>query len=222
VIYYGNPQGPVSFRRDLPLLIVRAGLDGTLINRGLETMISAANAANAPVSVINYASGHHGFDLYDDNSLTRSVIDATLEFVKSTTRVDLQQQRAEGALDAAAASALFTRSWDEAIHSYEKLLEQRPDSADLEGKLGEAYFGAKQYSTAIAHYDKALKLGSKNIGMISYAAAVASLRMGDKQQALTWLAKVAEIAPMRAYALSDPELEPLHDDPRFNELFQKP
>src|SRR5262249_24556732 len=92
-IYYGT--GPVTtFRRDLPILFVRAGLDRPGVNgderSGMVGMIARAIAQNAPVSVMNNPAGHHAFEMIDDNELTRDVIARTLDFVKHATSPQYQ------------------------------------------------------------------------------------------------------------------------------------
>jgi hypothetical protein len=44
--------------------------------------IAAGMAANAPWTVLNYPRGHHGFDVLDDNDLSREIIEETFRFVQ--------------------------------------------------------------------------------------------------------------------------------------------
>jgi acetyl esterase/lipase len=66
-----------------PLFIARAGLDNADLNAGADRFVQAALAKNASVEVINHATGHHGFDIEDDNERTREIIRRTLEFIKA-------------------------------------------------------------------------------------------------------------------------------------------
>lgn len=70
------PQG-------VPVFVVRAGLDTPDINRTIDHFVSEAIAQNVPTVFINYADGHHGFDIFDDNDKSRGIIKQTLEFMKS-------------------------------------------------------------------------------------------------------------------------------------------
>lgn len=81
VIYYGAAavQAP---RDDLPILIVRAGLDSPGLNNGIETFAQAAIAGDMPVTVINYVDGQHAFDLLDDTDESREIIKQTVAFMK--------------------------------------------------------------------------------------------------------------------------------------------
>jgi hypothetical protein len=71
-IYYGSADVP-QVRLDLPVLFVRAGLDQPLSNQIFDRTIAAGMAANAPWTVLNYPGGHHGFDVLDDNDLSREI-----------------------------------------------------------------------------------------------------------------------------------------------------
>jgi dienelactone hydrolase len=72
IMYYG-PASVAQFRRDLPLLIVRAGLDRPAVNREMTEMVSLAMSQNAPVTLVNYPGGHHAFEIFDDTDATRAV-----------------------------------------------------------------------------------------------------------------------------------------------------
>jgi len=69
-------------RLDLPVLFVRAGLDQPLTNQSFDRRIAAGIAANAPWTVLNYPGGQHGFDVFDDNDLSREIIEETFRFAQ--------------------------------------------------------------------------------------------------------------------------------------------
>ena len=60
VIYYGTARVD-TFRLDLPVLYVRAGLDRPPVNEAIGSIAARAIAQNAPLTLLNYAGGHHGF-----------------------------------------------------------------------------------------------------------------------------------------------------------------
>src|SRR6185436_620727 len=70
VVYYGSADVP-SVRLDRPLLVVRAGLDNPDLNREIDAFAARALKANAPVEVLNLPAAVHGFDIRDDNDVTR-------------------------------------------------------------------------------------------------------------------------------------------------------
>jgi dienelactone hydrolase len=74
---------PTSWKKDVPILIVHAGKDFVPhTNESLTGFVDKAINLNLPITVINYANGVHGFDVYADNETTREIIKNTLEFLK--------------------------------------------------------------------------------------------------------------------------------------------
>jgi hypothetical protein len=62
---------------------VRAGLDDPDLNAGIDELVRAAIERNLDVDVLNHATGHHVFDMVDNNSRSREIMRATLEFLKT-------------------------------------------------------------------------------------------------------------------------------------------
>jgi len=90
VLYYGGAGANVTtFRPDLPILYVRAGRDSPGMNSAIDRLTSLALTQNAPLTLINYASGHHAFEGVDDNEMTRDIIRRTLDFVRTATAREL-------------------------------------------------------------------------------------------------------------------------------------
>jgi dienelactone hydrolase len=86
VFYYGGAGADVAaFRRDLPILYVRAGKDSPSMNAAIDRLATAALSQNVPLTLINYSAGHHAFEAVDDTDATRRIIDQTIEFVKRAT-----------------------------------------------------------------------------------------------------------------------------------------
>jgi dienelactone hydrolase len=71
-----------SWRKDVPLMIVNAGIDDPLINQSLTGFVDNAINQNLPITVINYPNGLHGFDFLNDNDTTRMIISSTIDFWK--------------------------------------------------------------------------------------------------------------------------------------------
>ncbi|HVH56502.1 MAG TPA: dienelactone hydrolase family protein [Vicinamibacterales bacterium] len=71
VAYYGLGQaGPhIALREHAaampPMLVVRAGRDNPGLNNAIDTFASLALALNAPVTIMNYPAGVHGFEVED-------------------------------------------------------------------------------------------------------------------------------------------------------------
>jgi acetyl esterase/lipase len=68
-----------------PIFIARAGKDVAFINDGIDRFASAALKLNAPITVVNYAGGDHGFDGYNDTEQSRAIIKAALRWVQEQT-----------------------------------------------------------------------------------------------------------------------------------------
>jgi len=67
----------------VPMLFVRAGRDRFPgLNDALDRVLVHALARNLPVTLINHASGAHGFDVDEDNDVSRGVIRQVLAFLQ--------------------------------------------------------------------------------------------------------------------------------------------
>ena len=79
-------SAPASMKRvvgeSMPLFVACAGLDAPELNASIERLVTAALANNVNLMLMNHATGHHGFDIIDDDERTREIIHATLEFIK--------------------------------------------------------------------------------------------------------------------------------------------
>lgn len=89
IVYYGSANIQ-NFRRDLPLLWIRAGLDSERTNSAIARASSLALSQNAPVTLLNHPTGRHAFEGRDNNAATRAIIEQTLAFVKYATMPDFQ------------------------------------------------------------------------------------------------------------------------------------
>jgi acetyl esterase/lipase len=65
-----------------PIFIARAGLDDSSLNAGLDRFVQVALSGNVTLDLANHATGHHGFDVEDDNDRSREIIKRTIEFIK--------------------------------------------------------------------------------------------------------------------------------------------
>jgi dienelactone hydrolase len=218
VIYYGaaNIQ---QFRLDLPMLYVRAGLDRPPLNEFIGTLVSRAVAQNAPVTLLNYAGGHHGFEATDDNAATRRVIDETLDFVMTATSAPYQSALRASLGEAAAAGYVQTGKFKDAADEYAKMVAARPDDHRLRLSYGEALSGDKQYAAACAEFEKLRDkpLGPRDRGL---PAAFACLMKGDPAAAVGWLNTIPPQYLPRSIA-DDPRFAPLKDREDFKALFTR-
>lgn len=66
-----------------PIFIARAGLDDADLNAGLDRFVQVALSKNVTLDLANHPTGHHGFDVEDNNDRSREIIKRTIEFIKA-------------------------------------------------------------------------------------------------------------------------------------------
>lgn len=72
-----------TWKKDVPILIVHAGKDFVPnTDESLTLFLNKAVSQKVPFTLIQYATGIHGFDVYADNEEIREIIKTTLEFWK--------------------------------------------------------------------------------------------------------------------------------------------
>ena len=72
-----------DLRRDVPLLITRAGGDQfPAMNASIDSFIRQGLAANLPITLVNHPDGPHAFDLFDDSRTSRDILRQTLRFLR--------------------------------------------------------------------------------------------------------------------------------------------
>jgi hypothetical protein len=71
---------------DVPLLVVRAGLDQFPgVNAGLDQFAANALALNLPLTFVNHATGLHGFEYDEDSVASRGIVQHVLAFLRLHT-----------------------------------------------------------------------------------------------------------------------------------------
>jgi hypothetical protein len=218
VMYYGSARIE-QFRLDLPVLYVRAGLDRPGVNESVSRLAATAIAQNAPLTLMNYAGGHHAFEIADDNDATRRVIAETLDFVKRATSPSYQRALAASLPEATAAGYVQTGKFDEAAGAYAAMVAARPDDARLRLAYGEALLGRGKAAAACSEFDtlRDKGLGYRDLGL---PAARACLQKGDPEAAVAWLRSIPpQFLPpsMR----DDPAFAALKDRADFKALFER-
>lgn len=80
--YYGI-MTTAPARANVPVLVTRAGLDVLTINESIDRWVAQAVALDAPVTLVTYPQGRHGFELIDDTAESRLIVRQTLDFLES-------------------------------------------------------------------------------------------------------------------------------------------
>ena len=151
VMYYGTANITL-FRHDLPVLWVRAGLDHPGMNRDIVRVASLAASQNAPVTLLNHHTGHHAFEVVDDDAATRQVIDQTMDFVKNATEPSYRAAIRDKRLDAVAAGHLSVGNYREASLTLAELMKRRPMDGRVRFAHAQALLGDNQYAAACAEF----------------------------------------------------------------------
>ncbi len=216
VMYYGSAAIP-EFRRDVPLLWVRAGLDRPGVNADIASLVTRALRENIPLTVLNEQTGHHGFDLLDRDAASRTAIEQTLDFIARATRHDYQAALRASALEAAAAAHVASGRFGDAVTAYRTLAAAHPEDARLGLAYGEALLGDREYAAACAQFEtlRGRDLGHRDLGL---PAAEACLKKGDGDAAVAWLASIPpQFRPVSVR--DDPAFAVLRGRPDFQALF---
>jgi dienelactone hydrolase len=94
---FANPGAGCIFadlRRDVPLLITRAGRDPfPAMNASIDSFIRQGLIENFPMTVVNHAEGAHAFDLFDDSRPSRDILRLTLRFLRQHLTTERSDER---------------------------------------------------------------------------------------------------------------------------------
>jgi hypothetical protein len=67
----------------IPMLFIRAGRDHVPgLNEALDKVVARALARNLPLSLVNHATGAHGFDLDENTAISRGIVQQVLTFLQ--------------------------------------------------------------------------------------------------------------------------------------------
>ncbi|HEX6732881.1 MAG TPA: alpha/beta hydrolase [Pyrinomonadaceae bacterium] len=66
-----------------PVLLARAGLDSAELNAGMDRFAQLGLSKNLTLDLLNHPTGHHGFDIEDDNDRSREILKRTIEFIRN-------------------------------------------------------------------------------------------------------------------------------------------
>lgn len=213
VLYYGG--GSVEEPRlDVPVMVVRVGLDAPQLNRGLDSLVQRLVNAGVPTTVVSHPSGPHGFDVNDSTETTARVIAATLDFMAAAVKSEYQAAIAAGAPAARASAAFAAGRWADAERYYAELLRANPTSRVIAWRLGLAQLEAGHPAEALVSFDRAKALGQGGARDIGLPAARAAVRAGQPERAAEWIKWALTSFPrIRPEIAADRELASLLEHP---------
>jgi tetratricopeptide (TPR) repeat protein len=145
--------------------------------------------------------------------LTAAILLCASQFILSAQSVTPAMQRANELFEA--------KKWTQAAEAYEAIVKTEPENARAWYNLASARYQLAQFAPAAAAFQKNIGLTKNPTAEFNLACVYA--RMNQKEKALEWLGKV--FAPDNKtptyllFDLNDPDLNSLHDDPRYKELW---
>ena len=94
---FSNPgvgRTVADLRRDVPLLITRAGRDQfPAMNASIDSFIRQGLIENLPITFVNHAEGPHAFELFDDSRTSRDILRETLRFLRQHLTAESSDER---------------------------------------------------------------------------------------------------------------------------------
>jgi hypothetical protein len=219
IVYYGAAD-VAEIRTDLPLMLVRAGLDDGL-NRRIDPLVMRALAANAPWTIESYGSGVHAFDIWNDNDVSRELIGRTLAFMKSSLRLSSTYAALS---ERASIGAAFSRGeWQTVIAGYRKFLAADDSDPESHRRLGLALLETKQYAESLRELERAWELGRRGTRDTAYPAAKAAAGARNIERTIYWLTTVlnTRFGPPLDELRTSEAFASVRDEPAFRELLTK-
>lgn len=222
VLYYGNADG-AEIRSDLPVLLVRSGLDSPWINGQIDKMIGRALEANAPWTIENNAGGLHGFETLNDTEVTRVVIDRTLDFMHEVLQPSVNAGYAVAAKEAAIGGAYVRGDWPTAIEGYRAAVAARPDDGEANLRLGISLARSGKPAEGLPWIEKAWTLGRGGVRDVAVPAAEAAAAARNLDRAMHWLDIVlsSPFSPPLDELRASEAFAPIRAEARFQQLLRE-
>jgi tetratricopeptide (TPR) repeat protein len=218
VIYYGDANVP-ELRTDLPVYLVRSGLDDTGLNRRIDALAARALAANAPWTIESYGGGLHGFDIFNDNDVSRELIRRSIDFMKRVTTPALARAYVAVAGDAELGARFGRGEWAAAIEGYRAVITARPRDAEAHRRLGISLYEAGRYAEALPALEQAFALGRGGARDTQLPAARAATLAGNDERALFWLESAMSLPFITTAEIeSDRALDRIRATPGYRNL----
>jgi acetyl esterase/lipase len=179
VVYYGASDAP-KIRTDLPVFLVKAGLDNERLNAAIDTLAGRAAKAGAPWTVVYAPNAHHAFDALDETDESRRIVRDTLAFFREHLSPP-PPPAAPPSLARRALSHWFANEYAEAAADYGEYVRTHPDDATAWMRLGLSQAHLGKTAEAGASLEKATALGASSpVDLYNVACGYALLDQPEK------------------------------------------
>ena len=218
VVYYGASD-VAKIRKDVPVFLVRAGLDNERLNAAIDAMFGRAEAAGAPWTFVLAPSSHHAFDALDETEESRGIVRETLAFFRDHLAPPAPSE--PPSLARRALGHWFANEYAEAAADYGEYVRLHPQDATAWMRLGISQAHLQKTAEAEASLHKAFALGADApIDLYNLACGYALLNQPEK--ALDYLERaVAGGYGEKRRIAADEDLVSLRDLDRFKQILEK-
>jgi len=182
LIFYGVAD-IAEFRIDLPVLMVRSGLDNNGLNKNLDTLVFRAMQANAPYTVFNFNSAVHGFEA-DSDPVVQSIMEESVDFLKVNMGRSVRERFSQKQNEIIAMRELYRGNWNGAVIAFREALQKNPDDNETERQMGNAYIELKDYEHAIEAFNSSLAHGNWRRGEIAAKKCTAYAALQNNEAAV--------------------------------------
>ena len=219
VVYYGTSD-VVKIRTDLPVFLVKAGLDNERLNTGIDALFGRAEAAGAPWTFVLAPNSHHAFDALDETEESRRIVRETLAFFREYLSPPPPPAEPPS-LARRALGHWFANEYAEAAADYGEYVRLHPQDGTAWMRLGICQAHVKKTAEAEASLQKAFALGADTpIDLYNLACGYALINQPDK--ALDYLERaVAGGYGEKRRVAADEDLASLRDLDRFQKILEK-
>jgi len=171
------------FRVDLPVLLVRSGLDNNSLNKRLDTLAFRALEANAAYTVFNFNSAVHGFEGGED-LVTKFVLQSAVDFLKTNLKKPVQDRFSQKQNEIVAVREMYHGNWNAALTAFQEALKNNPGDNETERQMANVYIELKDYEHAIDAYNGSLAHGNWRKGEIAVKKCLAYAALNNSEAAV--------------------------------------
>src|SRR5436190_1532023 len=191
LMYYGAAKIE-QFRLDMPVLLVRSGLDNIQLNKQLDSLAFKALMANAPYTIINFNTAVHAFENVNDPEIKR-VMKASLDFLEMNMRKTWQENFSKKENEVVAMRELYRSTWNTALAAFQLALKNNPANNETERQIGNVYIELKEYDKALKYFNNALEHGNWRQGEIAQKRVYVYAKLNNIDSAVAEMAKLKKI-----------------------------